>query len=109
MCNIRSEEHFNISDGGIEETRRAICIYWSIPAASPSWALLNLEQSNISGAPETAPFNARSNLGSRCLLFFPIIMNGQRERERETEKASVSRGTVTFIEKKVQAGESGRS
>lgn len=61
MCNVRSEEHFNISDGGIErrETRHAGTIYCrSIPAASPSSALLNLEQSNISG--EMKPARHRS-------------------------------------------------
>lgn len=70
MCNIRSEKHFNISDGGIERGARRAVLYiaGAFAAASPSWVLLNLEQSNISGE-ETASFNARSNLESRCPFF----------------------------------------
>lgn len=87
MCNVRSEEHFNISDGGIERrgTRRAIYCR-SIPTAvrRQTGLFINLEQSNI---PAEETFRARSNLESRCLFFFFFSDdNERREEERRSER-----------------------
>lgn len=89
MCNVRSEEHFNISDGGIEAARDAPCYILpehSHGRPSPDWALFKfgtIECPRRRNVPRAEQFRIEMSV-----FFFssPTIMSEERRRETERDR-----------------------